>query len=567
MIVNYKYETKIRKTISSEGNRKRIESIKEFIKTEKAYVKDLEIVHEVFEMPLRKSKIISNEDIDSIFLNWQEIIHCNKSFLEAFLKAYNTSETIGDVISEHVNYHHLQKSLTLAETFLSKINENVRLRQTEKQMNWLQDSIQNELNLVFNSKTNKMGLRKLLNFGVLKKLKSGKELICFLFNDFLMFVQCSKTISHGQFMFERNSNIIYKMYKQPILIQNLSIIVESQDNLESGTDSNRVLNVQDTKSKYKISLVAATVHECTLWFKTINSAKEDYIKVLALSQKNRWKTQFLGRAEIDLKEIQEEATNKNGPMAEGQTVENFLTELKKQAKVCDFYCKKQGCGESYEERMVRVRLVMGLIDKQLQARLIRKLDLTVSKIMEYCKSVNLSKEYLKTLNPEEEVYTVYKNEQKIKCPKCLYEHYRNRCPAFKKTCAVCQEQGHYAKACKNRVENPKNVIGNSQTKGCRGRHQLSQYRSREVREVIQHEDTEESDDEQLFVDGCIANKNKLPSTETLSVEGHEVIRQLYMYKTRSENIPEFTTKACPSEHNVYARTIKYAIYYIKLNNT
>ncbi|VEN57491.1 unnamed protein product [Callosobruchus maculatus] len=90
-----------RRTIFSEENKKRKESIREFIKTEKAYVKDLETVHEVFEMPLRKSKIISNEDIDTIFLNWQEITHCNKSFLEAFLKAYNTSETIGDVISEH----------------------------------------------------------------------------------------------------------------------------------------------------------------------------------------------------------------------------------------------------------------------------------------------------------------------------------------------------------------------------------------------------------------------------------------------------------------------------------
>nr|CAH7740527.1 unnamed protein product [Callosobruchus chinensis] len=357
-----------RRAISSEENRKRRESIREFIKTEKTYVKDLEIVHEVFELPLRKSKIISKEDIDSIFLNWQEIIHCNKTFLEAFLKAYNTSEIIGDVISEHVpkmtayvtfcgkqlesaallqkltetsvafkelmkrcqsnhltkgmplssflikpmqritryplmisnilvntdkehsDYQHLQKSLSLAETFLSKINENVRLRQTEKQMNWLQDSIQNELNLVFNSKTNKMGPRKLLHFGVLKKLKSGKELICFLFNDFLMLTQCSRNVSHGQFMFEKNSNVIYKMYKQPILTQNLSMIVESQDNLESGTDSNRVLTIQDTKSKYKISLVASTVHECSLWSKTINAAKEDYAKMLTLSQKNRWKT-------------------------------------------------------------------------------------------------------------------------------------------------------------------------------------------------------------------------------------------------------------------------------------
>lgn len=80
-------------------------------------------------------------------------------------------------------------------------------------MEWLQQSVQNDLNLTFNGTTNKLGPRQLVHFGVFTKLKTGKDLLGFLFNDFFMLVQPSKTVV-GQFTFQKNSNITYKMYKQ-----------------------------------------------------------------------------------------------------------------------------------------------------------------------------------------------------------------------------------------------------------------------------------------------------------------------------------------------------------------
>ncbi|CAH1178984.1 unnamed protein product [Phaedon cochleariae] len=351
-------------------DKKRHETINEFIDTEKTYVNDMSIVHEVFELPLRKSKLISPKEIDDIFVNWRDIIQCNKIFLKDLLNANNSGrDMVGDIICKHLprmtayitfcgkqldsaallqkltetstafrelvkkcqnnvstkgmplssflikpmqritryplliskilentsknhpDYNYLQEALRIAEEFLNSINENVRLKENQDRLDWLQQYVQNDINLVFNSDTNRLGPRQLVHHGVFVKLKSNKELIGFLFNDCFMLVQPSKSIGH-QFTFLKNGNISYKIYKQPILIQNMVVNRESTDNVESGTDSNRVLNVLDDKNSYKIGLLVNTVNECSLWMKRIESTKEAYIKAFALSLQNKRKTQL-----------------------------------------------------------------------------------------------------------------------------------------------------------------------------------------------------------------------------------------------------------------------------------
>ncbi|XP_066254448.1 intersectin-1 isoform X2 [Euwallacea similis] len=349
-------------------DKKRQGAINELIQTEKAYVQDMSIVHEVFEVPLRKSKVISSSEIDEIFVNWQEILQCNKSFLNQLSKAYEKkADTIGDIICQHLprmtayitfcgkqldsaallqeltesnstfrdlvrkcqsnhltkgmplssflikpmqritkypllinkisentpeshpDYKLLEEALRISEKFVSCVNENVRLKENQERMQWLQHSVQNDLNLVFNSNTNKLGPRQLLHFGSFTKLKTGKELLGFLFNDLFMLVQPSKSIV-GQFLFQKNANITYKMYKQPILVQNITASRESSESVEHGTDSNRVMKIQDDKTGYKIFLLASTVHECNTWTKKIDSAREAYWKISQLSKQNKRKT-------------------------------------------------------------------------------------------------------------------------------------------------------------------------------------------------------------------------------------------------------------------------------------
>lgn len=85
------------------NNKKRQNCIKEFIQTEKAYVDDMSIVHDVFEVPLRRSGVISPTDIDIIFVNWETILQCHRNFL-ADLHSWHSSgsDTIGYVIVKHV---------------------------------------------------------------------------------------------------------------------------------------------------------------------------------------------------------------------------------------------------------------------------------------------------------------------------------------------------------------------------------------------------------------------------------------------------------------------------------
>lgn len=68
------------------------------------------------------------------------------------------------------DYNHLKEALHVAEEFLNCINENIRVKENLDRMEWLQKNVQNDLNLVFNSNTNKLGPRKLQHFGMLSKV-------------------------------------------------------------------------------------------------------------------------------------------------------------------------------------------------------------------------------------------------------------------------------------------------------------------------------------------------------------------------------------------------------------
>lgn len=94
----------------------------------------------------------------------------------------------------------------------------MREKENSDRLEWLQTHVSCDgldEQIVFNSLTNSLGPRKLLHFGILHKSKSGKELVGFLTNDFLLFVQPFKSIpSNQQFSFERNENNKFKLYKK-----------------------------------------------------------------------------------------------------------------------------------------------------------------------------------------------------------------------------------------------------------------------------------------------------------------------------------------------------------------
>lgn len=69
---------------------------------------------------------------------------------------------------------YLVEALQIADRFLKRLNENVRLKENEERLEWLQNNVQlSDLCINFNSSTNKLGPRKLLHYGILTKVTSN----------------------------------------------------------------------------------------------------------------------------------------------------------------------------------------------------------------------------------------------------------------------------------------------------------------------------------------------------------------------------------------------------------
>ncbi|XP_043521564.1 intersectin-1 isoform X12 [Frieseomelitta varia] len=191
---------------------------------------------------------------------------------------------------DHPDRQYLQEALAKAEEFCTQVNEGVREKENSDRLEWLQTHVACdglEEQLIFNSLTNSLGPRKLLHFGILHKAKSGKELVGFLTNDFLLFAQPvlgKKFSSSGQqFSFERNEHQKFKMYRKPIFLNELSFLGDSETNgnvslgfSEGSENSTKILRLKDQKKP--IILLAPSPSECSLWVRRITEARKKFME-------------------------------------------------------------------------------------------------------------------------------------------------------------------------------------------------------------------------------------------------------------------------------------------------
>lgn len=171
---------------------------------------------------------------------------------------------------------------------------------------------------------------------------------------------------------------------------------------------------------------------------------------------------------------------------EGQNFDNFLTELRKAIKTTQY---------KDHDDMIRDRIVMGILDKVIQERLLREPKLTLEKAVDVCRATESSKSQSKILRNESQVDAVQKNSDqennKKPCNFCGYKHGKSgKCPAYGKTCAKCQGRNHFAAVCRKKEVRPER---NNKTK------------EKKVHEVeacsckVNTEDDDTSDE--YFVDG------------------------------------------------------------------
>ena len=121
---------------------------------------------------------------------------------------------------------------------------------------------------------------------------------------------------------------------------------------------------------------------------------------------------------------------------EGETIDQFITELKTRARSFEF--------DVQHDSMIRDRIVFGVSDTRLKERLLRETsDLTLEKAASLCTAAEVSENQLKELNSSETkpVHAVKskskqkpwkkpRQQQDFNCNKCGTKHLSKACPAF-----------------------------------------------------------------------------------------------------------------------------------------
>ncbi|XP_069128453.1 uncharacterized protein [Argopecten irradians] len=139
-----------------------------------------------------------------------------------------------------------------------------------------------------------------------------------------------------------------------------------------------------------------------------------------------------------------------------ETMDKLIMDIKTLSKSCNF-------GE-LTDSLVRDKIVCGINDPQLCERLLRISDLTLGKAKELCRTSELTKRSVNTLDNAGAAVTEHKikvkpkpkftgtnntSQGKLPCKFCGYEHEhkREKCPAFTETCRKRNEENHFESKC------------------------------------------------------------------------------------------------------------------------
>ena len=125
---------------------------------------------------------------------------------------------------------------------------------------------------------------------------------------------------------------------------------------------------------------------------------------------------------------------------EGETIDQFITELKTRARSFEFGVQ--------HDSMIRDRIVFGVSDTRLKERLLRESsDLTLEKAVSLCRTAKASKNQLKELHSSEtkpvhgvksksklKSWKKPRQQQAFNCKKCGTKHLSKACPPFGRPC-------------------------------------------------------------------------------------------------------------------------------------
>lgn len=197
---------------------------------------------------------------------------------------------------------------------------------------------------------------------------------------------------------------------------------------------------------------------------------------------------------------------------EKQSFNEFETELRTQLRRCEFKC---ACGESYEERMLRDRVIIGVHDKKLQLKLLDGRDEALTRVIETCKIYEAANVNRGILDARQTVAYIEKNEQENtttvnamnrSCFNCggpwKFGH-NEECKAKEANCRACGKKGHFVRMCRK----PKNK--NSDEKKDENKESKENHYKKNISALKWSDVTGKSDDGNKKLENTLIGRNKL----------------------------------------------------------
>lgn len=228
------------------------------------------------------------------------------------------------------------------------------------------------------------------------------------------------------------------------------------------------LAMQDKPEKEKCQTILYLIgEEGRKIYHTWQIPEEERDKVAPLLE--RFTNYCTPKANITLERYKFNTTSQ----AEGESVEEYATKLRKLSKNCNY--------GKLEDELVRDRLIVGLRDNSLKERLLRESTLTLDTALQMCKIEEISKSGMglldsqhrmsvqtlqrKKSSPSPKVYNPStkhkpKNRSSLKtqpkkfCTNCGGSpHPFLQCPARNQTCNYCKKLHHFKKVCRKLKHN------------------------------------------------------------------------------------------------------------------
>ena len=145
--------------------------------------------------------------------------------------------------------------------------------------------------------------------------------------------------------------------------------------------------------------------------------------------------------------------------AQGQneTIDAYVTDLKIKAKDCEF--------GTLTDELIKDRIVCGVNNDIVRARLLRDEKLDLEKALDICRANESTQSHMKALQEESDIAVnkITKTRPRAKqdsmhmksarkdgeeCTRCGYTHEPKKCPAYGKVCNECSRINHFGRVCR-----------------------------------------------------------------------------------------------------------------------